>query len=415
MEVELGAQVDHFSESYGEGDLFADLDEPSTDDVPDEDDPLRYESDETDVGGYAELRWRPGGALDRRATLLYEQDSRSILGRVRGAFEIPVRDDWSVLLDEYLRVQRTEEDDGGDVDDVVQSAEVSLRHRRSFDHETRVSIRQELTRVTSDVIYDYTLHALSGVMVRPVGDLTMRSRLEWAYRDADDVYSNRHQVRGEVGVDRYALLGPAYDALLRVIRTAYDDTGDLSPSGIEANLELGGGVDLDAPYRLEVDGHYDAVRYDDPDPTYDSTLYGDVLAMVRTVSVTGPTVGLGLGGEWLRPQTGGGRAYDQGRVVATASYLGPAGLWLDVEESVGVRSYVGGASSSTIVTDVGALDFGGSDFLFHELTVLVGFEWQALTGDVFVQHTVEAHDEADPDTDEDVSFLLVNARVGVTF
>lgn len=414
--MEIGAQVDHFSESYGEGDLFVDFDElPTLDDLPDEDEPLRFESDDTDVGGYAELRWRSPGRLDRRATLLYEQDDVSWSGRLRGAFELPVRGPWSVTLDEYLRVQRTTDDGTPATDDVVQNAELTLRRRDSFDHETRVAIRQELARVEGTLAYDYTLHGLSAAAVRPLGEAIIRSRLDWTYRDARDVYANRHQLRGELALDRFALTGPTYDARLEVTRAHYDDTGDLSPSHVLASLDLGVGTDLDPRFRLEVDGRYDAVSYDHPDPTYASYLYGDVLAAVSTVSLTGPTASLGVAGEWLRPQTGGSRAYDQGRLVGTVSYLGLAGLWIDVEESIGIRNYVGPGTATTVVTDAGALDFGGSDFTFHELTVLVGWRWEILTADLFVQHTVENHDEDDPTIDEDVTFLLVNARLGVAF
>ncbi len=423
--LELGFQLDVFSESYGQGDLFFDLeDSPSLDDeVPD----VVLESirsDETLAGGFVDVSWRSATDYERRLDAEYEQDAERSSLTFAGAYRVRPADGWSVGAGSDLRLNHglTGDDRSRDlVHDVDVWTERALAPRARL----RLTARHTFSRVSGDSLYDHDRAGIRARLTAPWGDTTVRAVADVSHRnDYSGYFGDRTRWFGEVG--GYTLLATPwrYDATLSVTRYDYQ-AGVVSPSNTDLDLRSAFTRELSWTWsaRVEVDGQL--VHYDDPNEAYSSYRLARCRLFGAWSTLSGASAELGIGGEWVRspddptdgdtttiPDLSGEGDYDESRLIARVGYLGAGDLdlWVDLENAVGYRNYLGSGSTLDFAT-TDALTLESSDFLFDELTLLFGGAWSVLVVDAFAQYTVEAHD-----TDaDDVSFFLMNVRCGIRF
>jgi hypothetical protein len=415
VEIEAGIVVDVFSESYGSGDLFGDLDQlPGTTDEVDPEEPLRIRNDETLVGGTMTVGWSPDDTYERRLEVSYEQNDASAAGDVEGRWRFGRDHGWTLDVEERLRLQFGLETDDRSRD-VLQAIDLSLSRRVRSLGTLTFTADQSFSRVSGDSLsrlFDYTIHGLGARLDRALGSVDARWKLDWSYRDAaGDFSSNDHRVRAGAELHRYAFSGLGFDAVLLATRRAYDERGVVSPSNVEGEADVrvshpvGGGI------ALVVDGDVTEVRFDAPDPTYFDYGVSHVEAGASWSSLGGVKLDLAGAGEWLRPRSGSSGAYDQSGVRLGMSFFGARGVWIDVEEHLGTRRYLGGSSTGGLLVDQGTLDLSTSDFFFSELSLLLGTTLGRLSLDAYAQYTFEDH----ADVADDVSFVLVNMRLTSRF
>lgn len=415
LDFEVGVVVDVFSESYGAGDLFFDRDDlPGMDDVVDEEEILRIENDETLVGASLGIELSQGDGFHRRIQMEYEQNEASATGDVDARWRFGGDEGWRVDVDEQLRLQAGLAE-GDESRDVLQSLDVDLsRDVRSLGRLTLTG-EQSFSRVSGDSLsrlFDYTFHSLGLRLDRELGTLDARFRVDAAYRDAASEFSsNDVRVRGGAELHRYAFEGTSFDVSFLGTRRSYDDSGVVSPSSVEGLAEGRASHPLGSGFELVAEGDLTEVRFDDPDETYFDYGVGAGELGVAWSSTGGLTLEASAGGEWLRPRERGTGAYDQSRVRLGASVLGPGKLWIDVEESFGVRDYLGTSTTGGLLTDQGSLDFTSTDFAYSELSMLFGYAFGDVGIDAYAQYTVEAHEDAA----DDVAFVIVNVKVTSRF
>jgi hypothetical protein len=417
IEVEIGAQVDSFRESFGAGDLFSDLDDP----LSVSDDPLtpidtRLTSEETLPGGYASISWIGTGFLARHAKLHYRQDSKDAEGSFAGAYACSLGSRWTLGAGESLRLLHPTGEDSTLGRTVTHEFGVEATHQASPRVSWSLAFREELARTSGDTIFDYDLLGVSTGLVRRLGAQSLRGKVEWSHRAAiGGFFSDRDRWVARVGLDRYGASGVSYAVDLRGTRVDYAANGEVSPSGREGELSvylsraLRESWSASAP-RVELDGRGLLVAYDDPDSTYAS--YSLIESEARVYGPWSlPSIGLGAGGEWVRPHDGEDGAYDQTNGTMHVSLMTLTGFWVDVETSVGFRDYLGGARELGTGGTAGLLDLDSSDFWYVELSFLVSLTWRSFLLEASAQSTTENHEIEEDDAD----YVLVNARAGVRF
>jgi hypothetical protein len=408
-----GLQVEVFSESYGQGDLFSDLEETPILEPSPEDERLRIRRDVTLPGVYLEAGWEEPQSLDRRAEVTYEQDEESATASFDGSWRGDAGDGWEVRAEGRARAQYGLGEDRSR--DLLGDLVLAAKHAVGGLGDVSVELSQEYSGVTGDSLsrlFDYSLWSAGVRVERPVREASFTTRAQWSYRNSPDEFAGdyrRFRLRSEIS--RFSLSGWEYDVAVEGTRRDYVPGGVVDPSNVEGELSAMLAHPIGGPWRLGVDGEFAGSFFDHPDEAYFDYLTGEIEGSAAWMGPSGVSAELGAGGEWLRPQTTASGAYDQSRLRATVSWFGPKEIWVDVEDAVGHRNYLGDGGDLGLLTGEGSFDFEASDFVYNELSILCGFTWGLLTSDVYAQYTIEDHRRED----EDVSFFLLNLRVGTRF
>jgi len=423
LSFEVGYQLEVFSESFGSGDLFFDLDDVL--DPTQEDESFRIRSDEVLHGSYVDVVWEPDPMEDRRVDFDVELNERDATADLEMVYAVKPADGWSITGDGRSRTQFGLKNDD-DSRDVLLGAGAEVEREISWLGELTLRAEHELSRVSGDSlsqIYDYDLTSISGKFSREIGRATGVLRLERAYRhspnDASTMVSglgDYERTRAELQAYRYAFDGWDYDVRLSGAMRDYDETVASSPSNREGIASLTTSRDIGRDLAIVTDGEYQIIDYEAQGDDVSSVVYYDYIFGRAEVGLSwftlaGLSAELWAGGEWLRPKEDAANGYDQSRVRIKAGYVGLGDLWVDLEESMGYRNYLGTGSSAGFLTGEGAFSLDSSDFFYSETTLLASFAWRRFVADATAQYSIENHDS---DAD-DVAFLLLNMRLGMRF
>lgn len=364
------------------------------------------------MGGYAtfSLAGARFGATPFR--LHYEQNRDVAVGDVSIDTSQGLGDAWSLRLEERLRMQwGLEAQDRGR--DVLQRAAVTME-RRVAGRRFEIAANHEVSRVDdggTSAAFDYTLFGASLLFAHGSG-ARMTWRLGLARRLEGERYAgDETRLRVGAAVNRYDLPNWTYDTRVDVHRRDHDAGGVVEPSHVETEWDGRVSRRVTETAWFVARGEADWIVFDAPDETYADYVQTRAETGVRLESLTRPSIELYGGGEWLRPQQGGERAFDQSRFGVKADAFLGASLWFSVEGALGTRNYLGQGAGDGILTDVGTLDVNASDFVYTECSAIAGIERGKWVLDAFLQYTVEAHE----DDADDVSFLIATLRSGFTF